>query len=50
MIAILNKHSLAFFVKYANQLCDGVTVILVSAMSFWTYAITAVLVIFVGIS
>ena len=24
----------SFFVKYANQLCDGVTVVLVSAMSF----------------
>ena len=50
IIGIINKHSLAVFIKYANQLCDGLTAVLISVMSFWSYATSVVLVIVVCIN
>ena len=34
IIGIINKHSLAVFIQYANQLCDGLTAVLISVTSF----------------
>ena len=50
IIGIINKHSLAVFIKYAKQLCDGLTAVLISVMSFWSYATSVVLVIVVCIN